>query len=103
MRVICFCFFLIRAQKTGLVLCYYEPVKHTDFPNQKAKGYLPLWMLSKLEADVSSATPLVSLQFGTDTFIFKGAYLVRSGECHASLSFGISQPASVIPMRLANL
>lgn len=55
----------------GLVLCYFEPTKHTDYPEQKAKGYLPLWMLSKVEADVSLAIPQFSLHYGTDTFTFK--------------------------------
>jgi hypothetical protein len=69
---------------SGLALCYYEPVKHTDFPSQKAKGYLPLWMLSKLEADVSSATPFFSMQYGSDAFTFKGAFRTHSSEFFAS-------------------
>ena len=60
--------------RSGLVLCYYEPRKHTDQTNQKAKGYLPLWMLSKIEADVSSATPQFSLEYRHDTFTFKGLH-----------------------------
>lgn len=60
--------------RSGLVLCYYEPTKHTDYPEQKAKGYLPLWMLSKVEADVSLAIPQFSLHYGTDTFTFKGLH-----------------------------
>jgi hypothetical protein len=57
---------------SGLVLCYYEPIKHTDYPDKIAKGYLPLWMLSKLEADVSLAVPQFSLHYGSDVFTFKG-------------------------------
>jgi hypothetical protein len=60
--------------RSGLVLCYYEPIKKTDYPDQKAKGYLPLWMVSKLEADVSSARPHFTLEYGHVTFTFKGVH-----------------------------
>jgi hypothetical protein len=86
---------------SGLVLCYYEPLKHTDYPDQKAKGYLPLWMVSKLEADVSSARPHFTLEYGPAKFTFKGLHhsIIAAIALSDSPSLVLSQPASVSQIR----
>ena len=81
--------------RSGFVLCYYEPLKHTDYPDKTAKGYLPLWMLSKLEADVSLAVPQFSLHYGSDVFTFKGAHQTGGENMPADVyQRALLQPAS---------
>jgi len=67
---------------SGLLLSYYEPIKKTDYPSQTAKGHLPLWMVSKVEADVTSLLPQVSLFYRDECFTFKGVLRVLLKACH---------------------